>query len=164
MKKIIIMIVIACSFYTMQSQPSKRDKKFVECVAHANLMEVKLAELAQTNASRAEVKSLGTKLTDESTSGKTLEGIASKSSIPHPTTLTEKQQKMYNKMAQLKGESFDKHYTKCMVKSHKKLLCKFKKQAKKGDNAELKGYASSSVSTIENHKAQAQQTCIAIKK
>lgn len=156
------MIVMTCSFYNMQSQTSKRDKKFVECVAQSDMMEVKLAELAQTNASHAEVKALGKKLTDENKTS--LKTVAEKNSIAFPGGLTAKQQKMYNKMAELKGEKFDKHYTKCMVKSHKKLLCKFKKQAKKGENAELKEWAKNSMPTIENHKAVSQKTCIAIKK
>jgi putative membrane protein len=162
MKKTLIMMVIACSFFTLQAQTSKRDKKFVECVAQADMMEVKLAELAQTNASNAEVKGLGKKLTDENKTS--LKSVAEKNSIAFPGTLTEKQQKMYAKMAQLNGEKFDKHYTKCMVKSHKKLLCKFKKQARKGENAELKEWAKNSIPTIENHKAVSQRTCIAIKK
>ncbi|MES2514872.1 MAG: DUF4142 domain-containing protein [Bacteroidota bacterium] len=162
MKKILIMIIVACSFSALQAQTSKRDKKFVACVAQSDMMEVKLAELAQTNASHAEVKGLGKKLTDENKTS--LKSVAEKNSIPVPAGLSKKQQKMYNKMAMLKGEKFDKHYTKCMVKSHKKLLCKFKKEAKKGGNTELKEWAKNSIPTIENHKEQSQKTCIAIKK
>lgn len=165
MKKIVLIIAIACGVHTMQSQEaSKRDKKFVDCVAHTNMMEVKLATLAQTNASSSEVKSLGRKLTDENAHGNTLKSVANKGNIPYPSGLTEKEQKMYNKMAELKGEDFDKHYTKCMVKSHKKLLCAFKREAKKGNNVALKEWAGSSVSTIENHKQISKETCTAIHK
>jgi putative membrane protein len=164
MKKIILLLTLACGFQTMQSQEAtKRDKKFVGCVAQADMMEVKLAALAQSNASSAEVKNLGKKLTDESTKDN-LKSVASKNNIPYPTALTEKQQKMYDKMASLKGESFDKHYTKCMIKSHKKLLCKFKKEGKKGNNPELKAWATSNIPTIDNHKAAAQEACIKMKK
>ena len=164
MKKIILILALACGFQTMQSQEAtKRDKKFVECVAHADMLEVKLADLAQTNASSAEVKALGRKLTDESTKNN-LKTVASKNNISYPTALTEKQQKIYDKMAQLKGESFDKHYTKCMIKSHKKLLCEFKKEGKRGNNAELKSWANSNIAVIENHKAVAQEACIKMDK
>lgn len=80
-----------------------------------------------------------------------------------PTTMSEKQQKMYDKLAAIKGEKFDKAYAKAMVKDHKKDICLFKKEAKKSNDMDLKAWAETTLITLKHHKEMAEETCKAVK-
>jgi putative membrane protein len=77
--------------------------------------------------------------------------------------MSEKAQKHYNSMAQKQGKDFDKAYSKCMVMDHKKDLCKFKKEAKKGDDVGVKAWAENTVPVLEQHKQASETTCKAVK-
>ena len=166
MKKIFILFMMGCtSIITAQTTVSKKDKKFAECAAKDGLMEVKLGQLALTKASNAEVKKHAQMMVDDHTKANDeLKGVASKKGIALPTALDEKQQKSYDKFAKLDGKKFDKKYSKCMVKDHKKALCLFKKEAKKGKDSELKSWANGKVATLEHHKKMWEETCKDVKK
>jgi len=166
MKKIIVTFICFIGALAINAQTvSDRDKKFVDCALHDGMMEVKLGELAQSNASSAEVKNLGKHMIDDHTkAGNELKAMAERKRLPVPSALTEKQQKAYDKLAQKKGTDFDKAYSHCMVKDHKKAICKFKKEAKKGDDSELKTWADKIVPTLEHHKHMSEQTCKDVRK
>jgi len=71
---------------------------------------------------------------------------------------------MYDEMAKLNGKDFDKKYTKCMIRDHKKAICLFKKEAKKGDDAEFRSWASQTVPVLEHHREMWKEACKSIKK
>ncbi len=163
MKKLIILLATFGTF-CIHAQTEK-DKKFVACIAKDGLMEIKLAELAQSHASSPEVKAFAQHMIDDHTkAANELKMLADRKNMMFPTSLDDKQQQMYNKMEKLQGNDFDKHYMKCMKKAHNKAICKFKKEAKKGDDIDLKGWAEKTVPTLEHHKQMAKETCKAISK
>lgn len=166
MKKLFIVFLLGCTIaMTAQTTVSKKDEKFAKCVAKDGLLEVKLGQLAQANASNADVKKHAAMMVDDHTkANEELKTVAAKKNIALPTTLTEKQQKMYDKLAKLQGKEFDKHYSKCMVKDHKKAVCVFKKQSKKGKDSDLKSWSAAKLPTIEHHKEMWEETCKAVKK
>ena len=165
MKNALIALFIAGTFAASAQTVSKRDKKFVECTAAHGLFEVKTSQLAQTKATTPEVKALGKELEDHrGNSNSALTSIATKKNITLPTTLSKKQQKCYDKLAKKEGVKFDKCYAKTMAKFHKKEVCKFKKEAKKTDDADLKKFALEGVPTLEQHKEAAKKACMATKK
>lgn len=143
-----------------QAQVSEKDRKFAMDAAQGGLYEVQLGQLAQTKGLSPQVKDLGKMMADDhSRANDELSAMAMRKGISLPTTLDEKHQKAYDKLAQEQGSSFDKKYSHCMVKDHKKDLCHFKKQAKKGTDTELKSYASAKVPVLEHHLHMAKQTC-----
>lgn len=143
---------------------SEKDTKFVKAAADAGLMEVKLGELAQANGTSQEVKNLGSMMvTDHTKANNELKALAAKKNIALPEAMSAKAQKHYEMLAKKQGADFDKAYSKCMVKDHKKVICMFKKEAKKGDDAELKQWASNTVPTLEHHKQMSEETCKAVK-
>jgi putative membrane protein len=148
-----------------QTTLSERDTKFMAAAAEGNMMEIKLAELAQTNGTSQEVKDLGMKIkTDHTKSQEELQALAAQKNVTLPTAMNEKAQKHYDSMAKKQGQDFDKTYTKCMVMDHKKDICKFKKEAKKGDDAGVKAWAANTVPVLEQHKQMSETTCKAVKK
>lgn len=164
MKKIVLTIAfILCICYV--GAQSEKDRKFAKEAAETGSMEIKLGELAQSKGTTAEVKTLGSHMvTDHTKSNNELKTIAASKNIPLPTALNDKGQRAYEKLSKKEGKKFDKAYTQCMVKHHKKSICKFKKQAKKGDDAELRSWASNTLPVLEHHKEMSKEACKSVKK
>jgi putative membrane protein len=166
--KTLNILILACAtcFATAQTSTlSERDQTFMKEAMEGNLLEVRLGELAQTNASAPEVKRLGQMMiTDHKKAADELKNLASQKNVSLPTGLSEKSQKHYDMLAKKQGKDFDKAFTKCMVMDHKKDICKFKKEAKKGDDPTVKTWASNTLPTLEHHKIMSKETCKAVKK
>lgn len=165
MKKTFMLLLMAGAFVAGAQTVSKRDKKFMECTAAHGLYEVKTAQLAQTKATTPEVKELGKTLEQHRNNANDgLKTIAAKRNVALPTALSKKQQKCYDKLAKKEGKKFDKCYAKSMAKCHKKEVCKFKKEAKKTEDGELKSFATAAIPTLQQHRQQAKDACAAVKK
>lgn len=135
----------------------ENDTEFAVSVADDGLLEVQLGELAQLNASAPEVKSLGKMMVDEHTKANAeLKSLAAQKNISLPTELSEDSQKKYQDLAAKTGKEFDDEYTDFMVKDHKDDIDKFNKQADKGDDQDLKSWASGKLSTLEHHLEMAK--------
>jgi len=146
------------------AKPTTVDAAFATEAAGGSVMEVKLGELAQTNAASSAVKQFGqAMITDHSKANGELQTIAAQKNIALPTNLEPKEQKAYDKLAMLKGEDFDKAYTKFMIKDHKKDIKKFRKEARKGNDEALKTWASDKVPTLEHHLMMAKDARAALK-
>src|ERR1041385_5985219 len=156
MKKIVLIVLVLLNTHKIASQNiSEKDRNFINEAAQGNMLEVKLGELAQTNTTTDKVKVLGQHMIDDHTKAENdLKALASKKGIVVPANLDEKGFKVYNKLVKKQGKDFDKAYTKCMVKDHKEDIEKFKKQAEKGDDADLKAWAQNTLPTLEGHKQQ----------
>ena len=165
MKKTLIMLFIAGAFTASAQTVSKCDKKFVECTASHGIFEVKTSQLAMTKATTLEVKELAKTLDQQRiNSDVELKSIAEKKGITLPTGLTKHQQKCYDKLAKEEGKKLDKCYAHKMAKCHKKEICKFKREARKSKDADLKQFASGGIATLEQHKEMAKKACEAVKK
>ena len=110
--------------------------------------------MAQTNAAAISVKDYGMMMTkDHGATNSEFEKIAEKFNISLPTTLSDKSQKMYDKLAGLKGKDFDKEYVSGMVDGHEDTLNLLKKEAENGKNADMKAFATKTIPTVEHHLA-----------
>jgi putative membrane protein len=126
-------------------------------IADGGMLEVKLGELAQTNASAAAVKDFGMMMTkDHGMSNSEFEKVAEKHNISLPTMLSEDSQKIYDKLSGMRGTDFDKEYIKTMVDAHEETLENLKEQSKDGKNMDMKEYANSKIPTVEKHLAEAK--------
>jgi len=143
---------------------SARDMDFMNEAAQGNMMEVKLGELAEKNATSTVVKQLAQQIVTDHTAGnKELKALADKKGVTLPAAISAKQQKAYDKMAKMSGKDFDKAYAKCMTKDHKKDICAYKKEAKKGSDTDVTSLAARTVPTLENHEALAKSACKSVK-
>lgn len=164
MKTILTAVLLSCSALISAQTVTPKDKAFIEDALQGGLLEVKLGELSQAKASSTEVKTFGQHMiSDHSKANSELIALAQRKNVVVPVTLNEKGQKIYDMLAEKNGADFDKAYTKCMVKDHKKDICEFKKEAKKGDDVDLKGFASSKITTLEHHKQMAKDARKALK-
>jgi putative membrane protein len=64
---------------------------------------------------------------------------------------TAAQQRMQDKLAKEQGADFDKAYMSHMQDDHRKAVSLFEKQAKSGDDAELKAFAQKTLPTLQEH-------------
>jgi putative membrane protein len=143
----------------------KKDEKFAAEATQGGIMEVKLGQLSQTNAGIAIIKTYGqTMIKDHSKANEELKTIANKKNILLPGSMGNKMQKKYEKLAKLNGKKFDRKYSKCMLHDHKKDICAFKKEAKKGKDPELKSWANSTIPTLQKHLEMWRGACKASKK
>ncbi len=169
MKSIITTIALAISLMNAAAQEtagvSKKDEKFVLEAALIGTMEVKISQLALTNANSAEVRTLAQNMIDEHTAGNAeLKAYADKKNILSPTELDNRQRKCYYKLSKLQGADFDKKYLKALKKSHKKAICLYKKASKKATDPELKSWAAQKLPQLKHHLEMAEQTCKMLKK
>jgi putative membrane protein len=123
------------------------------------MMEVQLGKIAADKASSDKVKDFGKRMQDDhGKANEELKGIASKKGVTLPKELASKHKRAVDRLSKLSGAEFDREYMKAMVDDHKEDLQKFKRQADKGKDPDVKQFASKNVPVLEQHLSLAQQT------
>lgn len=122
------------------------DTQWAVAVADLGMLEVRLSKLALERSTTPAVKQFAqTMVDDHSKANDELTALAGQKNISLPTALSDKSQKKYNDLLEKTGKDFEDAYTDCMVKDHKDAVDKFKKQAEKGEDGELKSWAAGKV-------------------
>jgi putative membrane protein len=135
----------------------QNDTEWAVEVADMGMCEVELSKLALERATIPAVKQFAQTMIDEhSKANDELKGAAAQKNISLPTTLGDKHQKKLTDLREKTGKDFDEAYTDLMVETHKAAVDKFKKQADKGEDAELKSWAAGKVATLEHHLEMAK--------
>jgi putative membrane protein len=130
---------------------------FVKNAAQGGMAEVELGKLATEKASSDDVKQFGQRMVDDhSKANDQLKQIASQKSIDVPSDLNAKDKATKDRLSKLSGPAFDRAYMKHMVADHTKDVAEFKKQANTGSDSDIKGFASSTLPTLEDHLKMAK--------
>ena len=133
------------------------DKQFIQNIALRGMRQIEIAKIAMTKSSSPSVKEYAAKVVDEQGRATgTLKRIAGKQSITIPAALDSKQQAEVDKMATLSGEEFDKAYAKDQVKTHERSLRDFQREARDGQDEEVKAFAVRVLPLVEQHLQTAQ--------
>jgi putative membrane protein len=141
------------------------DKTFVEKAAIGGMAEVELGNLAQQKAASEDVKKFGARMVqDHSKANDELKQIASTKGVQLPSSLDKKHQSDMDRLQKMSGADFDKAYMSHMVDDHKEDVAEFKKEASGGRDSDVKGFASKTLPTLEEHLKMAQSTNDAVKK
>jgi putative membrane protein len=136
---------------------SNDDRQFITQAAQGGMAEVELGKLAQQKASSGDVKQFGQMMVEHHSKGNSeLEAIASKLGAAPPKTLDQKHQEVVKKFEKLSGADFDREYARQMVQDHERTIALFEKQAKRGDNEELKQFASKQLPLLQEHLKMAR--------
>jgi len=135
----------------------ERDADFAVKAAEDGMLELKAAELAATNASSSEVKNFAKQIiADHTKVNEELKSLALSKNITLPASLTDRCQRKYDKLAEKSGREFDQEFADLMVKEHKDLVDAYKKEADKGNDADMKAFAARSVPRLEHHLAMSE--------
>lgn len=133
------------------------DAKFVKNATQGGIAEVELGKLAAQKAASDDVKQFGQKMVDDhSKANDQLKQIASQKSMDVPSDLNPKDKAEMDRLSKLSGPAFDRAYMKYMVTDHTKDVAEFKKQANTGSDPDIKGFASNTLTTIEDHLKMAK--------
>lgn len=121
---------------------SSADKAFVMKAAQGGMLEVQLGQLASDKASSQDVKDFGAKMvTDHGKANDELKSIAESKGLTLPDKLDAAHQAKVDKLSKLSGAEFDKAYVSEMVKDHKADDAAFAKEAKSGEDPDIKAFA-----------------------
>lgn len=135
------------------------DTEFAVTAADASQLEIQLGQLALTNSTTPEVKKLAQQMIDDHTkASEELKAVAGTKNISLPVALSDKCQKKYDDLSEKKGLDFDDAYSDLMVKEHKDVVDAFKKESEKGNDADLRAWATEKLPTLEHHLEMAKAT------
>ena len=141
----------------------KGSVKFIEKAASGGMAEVELGKLAQQKASSAQVKEFGARMAKEhAKANEELKPIADAKNVALPGAPDKEHRRTYDKLAKMSGADFDKAYMKHMLDDHEKDVKEFQKQAEKGRDGDVKGFAQKTLPTLEEHLRLAQSTYNAV--
>jgi putative membrane protein len=131
-------------------------QKFITDAMQGNLAEVNIGKLAQENSSNPRVKAFGATLRQDHSDAYRAAGVAASSvGVDVPTEPSKSQQELYNKLATLRGEEFDKEFTKNTIKDHKADISMYAKEAKQNDG-QVSSYAAKTLPTLQKHLRMAE--------
>jgi Predicted outer membrane protein len=138
---------------------SSGDRKFMQKAASDGMAEVQLGTLAKDKAASDEVKSFASRMvTDHGKANDQLKSLAASKGVDLPADTDKDHKKKMDKLGKLTGPDFDRAYMKDMVSDHKKDVSAFRKEAKGAKDADVKGFASQTLPTLEEHLAMAHKT------
>lgn len=110
-----------------KASPAMTTAQFATTVATVDMLEIKLGQVAQTNASLPAVKKFGAYMVKSHTAiNADLAKVAAAEKIALPTKLDAKHAAILKKLSALKGPAFDKAYIPAMVAGHTKVLAMMK--------------------------------------
>jgi putative membrane protein len=143
----------------------EKDADFAVKAAEDNMLEIRLSELAESNASSSEVKSFAKSIiADHTKASEELKQLALQKGITLPASLSDKSQRKYDDIAKKSGREFDEAYSDYMVKDHKDAVDNFEKEAEKGNDPDMKAFAAKNIQTMQHHLAMAEDLEDMVKK
>lgn len=128
------------------------DAKFMVEAASGGMMEVALGQMAQQKARDQRVKDFGAMMVrDHTKANDELKALAASRNVSLPTTVGEDHQKHIHDLEQKTGADFDKDYMSMMVDDHEKDIKQFENTSDKGNDANLKAFASKTLPVLHVH-------------
>lgn len=134
------------------------DAKFAMQAASDGMHEVMLGKIALKNASSAEIKQFAQRMVQDHTkANKELMTVAARAGIKLPKEMMKKHKEHVEKLSELSGAEFDRHYAQHMVKDHQVAVKLFQTQANHGQNEDLKEFAAKQLPILQQHLRMAQK-------
>ncbi len=128
------------------------DKMFAQKAAMGGMCEVEAGKLAADKGAAQEVKDFGSMMVeDHGKANDELKSIASSKGIELPAQLDSAHQKVIDNLNRKSGKAFDKAFLAAMTKGHNDADALFSKEAKKGQDEELKSFAGKTDVVIKHH-------------
>lgn len=132
--------------------------RFLKKAAAGGIAEVELAELAMERAKSKQVKKLAKHIKqDHEQANQALKSVADKKGVPLPDETDANHKKEKQRLAKLEGSEFDRAYVNAMIEDHQKDIKQFEKQARQGEDAELKQYAEQTLPKLRQHLTHAKE-------
>lgn len=133
-------------------------REFVTEAASSSMMEVELAQLAQDRAQSQQVKDYAQMIAnDHQQANQELQNLAQQKNINVPQTMKEDHREKMENLRDKSGSEFDKEYMDLMVEQHENDIDKFESKQDEVQDQELKNWVDNTLTTLRQHKDQAEQ-------
>jgi putative membrane protein len=134
------------------AQPNEQDRRFVLEASAWGLGEVNLSHIAAQWATRQEVKDFARQMVEEHRkANQELLNVLNKKGLRAASTMPASHQNLANRLYGLRGADRDRAYLEQMVKDHEAAVKLFEAQAEKGQDPELKEWASKMLPALKKH-------------
>jgi len=123
---------------------SQKDVSFIQKAAGGGQQEVENGKMAQKQGKSADVKRIGARMaTDHTKAVKELTALASRKGVTFDTRGVKAQD--------LGTTDFDQAYLKLLELQHKNDIAEFQKEAKSGDDSDVKSWAQKTLPMLQEH-------------
>lgn len=133
---------------------------FVTKVAISDMFEIQSSQLALSKEADADTKPFAEKMvTDHQKTSSELKALVESGKVKAtlPTALDSAHQKMLGQLNAKNGKDFDKAYDRIQLKAHQEAVKLFTAYSKRGDNADLRTWATSTLPHLQEHLAMAKK-------
>jgi putative membrane protein len=128
---------------------SQKDVNFIQKAAGGGQQEIENGKMAERQGKSAEVKRIAARLVaDHTTIKKELTALANRKGVKFNTGGVKAQN--------LGTTDFDRAYLQLLEMSHKSDIADFEREAKSGDDSELKAWASKTLPMLKQHLAMVE--------
>jgi putative membrane protein len=136
----------------------EKDADFVAEAVASNLAEIQMAKLASQRARHAETKQLAKTLEADHTKVLAeLKTLAQQKAITIPVEPEDEAKRKMDNLRDEEADDFDKKWLEAMEDAHDKSINKFERRADKGEDADIKAFASKTLPHLKMHKEQIDQ-------
>jgi putative membrane protein len=134
------------------------DQQFINYVAAENLLEVRLGQAAQNNASNPSVKQFGQRMVDDHTAmQRQWMAAASKNGLEFKADLSSRQVEQFERLNKASGVEFDRAYMPLMVQNHQNAVLAFQNARRVSHGPEIVALIDQDLVALQNHVTLAQQ-------
>ncbi|MDC8016096.1 DUF4142 domain-containing protein [Tahibacter soli] len=134
---------------------SPKDTQFVTKAAVAGLSEVEQSKLALERSANPKIKSYADKMvTDHGGANRKLEKLAQENGWMLPSAPDADAKAKIDALAQTQGDAFDRQYALNMKADHDAAVALFRDAAKNADASALRGFATDTLPTLEQHRKE----------
>jgi putative membrane protein len=142
---------------TSGSGMSRDDVQFVDKAARDGLAEVDLGRVAQQRATGDAVRGFGARMVeDHSRANEELRVIVQRKGHMMPHAVDQQHGALRDRLTGLSGHEFDRVYMSEMVRDHEAAVRDFERQARTGDDADVKAWAAKTLPALREHLRLAQ--------
>ena len=135
-------------------------QEFVQKAAMSDLFEIESSKLALQRSQNRDVKAFAQRMIDDHTkSTQKLKSVLQTASVGTGpgTALDRAHQRMLDRLQNASGAQFDRLYMQMQVKGHQDALKVQQSYGRRGDNDQLKSFASDAAPMVQDHLSQARQ-------
>jgi len=155
-------VLTVLALYMMIALPAaaakKSDQDFVNAAAQAGIAEVEASKLALDKSKDEAVRKFAQRMVDDHTkANEKLKAIAQSKNLKVATWPSKKQQKKIDSLRKVSGGEFDERYAEFFgVPAHKEAINLFEREAKSGNDKDLRQFAQDTLPTLREHLQMAQ--------
>jgi len=165
MKTALSITALGCAAMVAFAQPPRTessmsvDAKFLKGARSGGQFEIQSSKLAAQRATDPEVKQFAQRMIEDHTKvGSELEQIAHDANRSS-AQLDPVHSAMLNKLSSEQGKEFDECYIGMQVLAHEEAIMCFLKEAKKGENAQLRAFAEKNLPALREHQQMVKKVC-----